>query len=185
MRNFDENKPMSLDHLLTHRALELSLRLLVIPFCVASLWVMATNKQLNSDYGLLDFRNITGTKYLVCINAICAGCALVGVALSLLKCMKSDWVFFVSDQVLAYLMVTSGSAVIEILYLGYMGDREVSWSEACSSYSKFCSKTKLSLVLHMVSMLFFFLLSVISAYRVFNKFGAPYVSSKEEGEPVE
>ena len=89
------------------------------------------------------------------------------------------------EQVLAYLMVTSGSAVIEILYLGYMGDREVSWSEACSSYSKFCSKTKLSLVLHMVSMLFFFLLSVISAYRVFNKFGAPYVSSKEEGEPVE
>lgn len=89
------------------------------------------------------------------------------------------------EQVLAYLMVTSGSAVTEILYLGYMGDIEVSWSEACTSYSKFCSKTKVSLVLHAVSMVFFFMLSVISAYRVFNKFGDSCVSSKEEDEPVE
>jgi len=49
-------------------------------------------------------------------------------------------VFF--EQIVAYLMVTSGTAVFEILYLAYNGDREVVWSEALSSYGKFCYRMK-------------------------------------------
>lgn len=49
-------------------------------------------------------------------------------------------VFF--EQIVAYLMVTSGTAVFEILYLAYNGDREVVWSEALSSYGKFCYRVK-------------------------------------------
>ena len=49
-------------------------------------------------------------------------------------------VFF--EQIVAYLMVTSGTAVFKILYLAYNGDREVVWSEALSSYGKFCYRMK-------------------------------------------
>lgn len=50
--------------------------------------------------------------------------------------------FGVFEQIVAYLMVTSGTAVFEILYLAYNGDREVVWSEALSSYGKFCYRVK-------------------------------------------
>ncbi|XP_077243667.1 CASP-like protein 2D1 isoform X3 [Tasmannia lanceolata] len=139
MSSIDENKPSSTNPLHSLRYLDVSLRLTAIPLSVVSIWVMVTNKQ-DSLYGSLKFSNLTGLKYLVCINAICAAYALIAVVFSWLRSSFNAWVFFVSDQLLAYLMVTSGSAVAEILYLGYKGDRDVSWSEACSSYGKFCNK---------------------------------------------
>lgn len=84
-------------------------------------------------------------------------------------------------QVVAYLLVTSGAAVMEILYLAYKGDRIVSWSEACSSYGSFCSRLILALVLHALALCSFFVLAVISAYRVFSMFEPP-LPSKEAAE---
>ena len=86
------------------------------------------------------------------------------------------WVFL--EQIMAYLMVTSGAAVLEILYLAYKGDRGVSWSEACSAYGRFCSRVNLALALHALALCCFLVLAVISAYRVFSMFEPP-VSSKE------
>lgn len=83
---------------------------------------------------------------------------------------------------MAYLMVTSGSAVSEVLYLAHEGDRNVSWSEVCSYYGMFCSKIKVSLALHFVALVCFIVLSLISAYRVFSKFEAPSGLSEEDGE---
>lgn len=86
---------------------------------------------------------------------------------------------FILKQALAYLLVTSGAAVIEILYLAYRGDKDVTWSEACSTYGNFCHEMKTSLLLQMMASLCFFVLSVISAHRVFSKFEAPFLASKE------
>lgn len=82
-------------------------------------------------------------------------------------------------QIVAYLMVTSGAAVMEIVFLAYKGDREVSWSEACASNGKFCSRMKLALVLHSLALCSFLVLAVISAYRLFSMYEAPSVSHKE------
>nr|DAD35042.1 TPA_asm: hypothetical protein HUJ06_005682 [Nelumbo nucifera] len=69
------------------------------------------------------------------------------------------------EQVVAYLMVTSVVAVVGILYLAYNGDRDVSWSEVCTFYGKFCSRAKVALVLHAYQVLLCFLgLTLISAY---------------------
>lgn len=88
-------------------------------------------------------------------------------------------------QIVAYLMVTSLAAIGEILYLAYNGDQKVTWSEACSSYGKFCSRLKLVLVLHAITLCCFLVLAVISAYRVFSRFQPPYVHSKENEEEKE
>jgi hypothetical protein len=82
-------------------------------------------------------------------------------------------------QIVAYLMVTSGAAVLEILYLAYNGSRGVSWSEACSYYGMFCSRMKLALVLHGLALCCFIALAVISAFRTFSMFEPPALSSKE------
>lgn len=70
--------------------------------------------------------------------------------------------------------------MLEILYLAYNGDREVSWSEACSAYGKFCSRMKVALVLHALALCCFLVLAVISAYRVFSKFEPPPYKEVEE-----
>ncbi|XP_043690722.1 CASP-like protein 2D1 isoform X2 [Telopea speciosissima] len=160
--------------------IDLSLRLSVIPLSVVSIWLTVTNKQDNNSYGRLEFSNLTGLKYMVCINAISAAYSLMAIVSSWLKCLLTKaWFFLISDQVLTYLMVTSGAAVVEILYLAYNGDKNVSWSEGCSSFGRFCNRVKVALVLHAIALFCFFALSLISAYRVFSKFDPPYVLSKE------
>ncbi|KAF6168164.1 hypothetical protein GIB67_011549 [Kingdonia uniflora] len=148
-------------------------------------------------------------RYMVCINAISTGYSLVSISTSWLKCfLTKAWIFFVSDQVplklntdtsrshevsevsvfnvfkqvIAYLMVTSGAAVVDILYLAYNGDREISWSEACSSYGRFCSRVKVALVLHGFACFCYFGLSMMSACRVFRQFEPPAPSKVVEDE---
>ncbi|MCL7039791.1 hypothetical protein MKW94_004360 [Papaver nudicaule] len=166
-------------HFLKH--LDFFLRLSVIPFSVASIRVTVTSKQDDSTYGKLEFNNFIGLKYLVYINAISACYALVAIVCSWLKFLLTKaWIFFVSDQIVAYLIVTSGASVTEILYLGYNGDKEVSWSEACSTYGRFCSRVKVALILHVFAFLCFLILSIISAFRVFSKFDPPSTSKGVE-----
>lgn len=81
-------------------------------------------------------------------------------------------------------MVTSMAAVIEILYLVYNGDQKVTWSEACSSYGKFCYRMKLALIFHVLGLVCFIVLALVSAYRCFYIFGPP-VGSDKEGEDQE
>nr|CAD1840978.1 unnamed protein product [Ananas comosus var. bracteatus] len=141
---------------------EMALRICVVPLTVASILVMATNKQESDTYGKVEYNNLTGFKYLVCISAISAGYALASTLSSFLR-------FF-------------WSAVAEVVYLAEEGDREASWSEVCSYYGKFCYKTKVSLALHFMALVGFIALSLISAYRLFSKFDAPAVASTEVGE---
>ncbi|XVE50676.1 hypothetical protein DITRI_Ditri01bG0182300 [Diplodiscus trichospermus] len=159
--------------------LDSSLRLSVIPLSVATIWLTVTNKEFSSIYGELEFRNLPALKYMVCISAISAGYALVAAIASWIRYfVTKSWLFFVSDQIVAHLMVTSGAAVMEILYLAYNGDQKIIWSEACSTNGKFCNKMKVALILHALVLCCFIVLAVISAYRVFSLFEPP-LSSKE------
>ncbi|KAF3325402.1 CASP-like protein [Carex littledalei] len=162
---------------------ELALRLCVIPLTLASLVVMTSNNQTSDLYGTVKFNNLTGFKYLVSINVISGVYSLGSIFISKSRCFKMyDWVLFVLDQITTYLMVTSGSAASEILYLAEKGNQEVSWSEVCSYFGSFCKKTKVSLGLHFVALVCFIVLSLISAFRLFSKFDAPSLppSDKEE-----
>ncbi|CAI9784207.1 unnamed protein product [Fraxinus pennsylvanica] len=157
----------------------------VIPLSVASIWLTVTNQQDNSIYGKVEYSNFIGLKYMVCISAISAGYALFGVVSSWVRClMTKTWLFFASDQVLAYLMVTSMAALVEFLYLAYNGDPEVTWSEACGSFGKFCNRLKIALALYVIAVCCFLALAVISAYRLFRRFEPPFVPSKEVGQEM-
>ncbi|XWS11232.1 hypothetical protein CRYUN_Cryun38cG0066500 [Craigia yunnanensis] len=163
--------------------LDCSLRLSVIPLSVATIWLTVTNKEDNSIYGKVKFSNVLGLKYMVCISAICAGYAFLAAVASWIRCLVTKaWLFFVSDQIVAYLIVTSGTAVMEILYLAYNGDQEITWSEACITYGKFCNKIKVALILHALVLCCFIVLAVISAYRVFSLFEPPLSSKQVEEE---
>ncbi|KAI4334833.1 hypothetical protein L6164_013542 [Bauhinia variegata] len=157
-----------------------SLRLCAVPLSIAAIWVTVTNQQENDTYGMLKYSDLSGLKYLVWISVIGAGYALVAAASSWVRYLVSKaWIFFISDQIVAYLMVTSVAATMEIYYLAYNGDKEISWSEACSSYGRFCSRVKLALILNSFALCCFLVLAVISAYRAFSIYKPPFVDSKE------
>ncbi|KAG5068498.1 hypothetical protein JHK85_000875 [Glycine max] len=157
-----------------------SLRLCAIPLSVATMWITVTNKEDNSSYGMLKYNNLSALKYMVLVSALCACYALLAAACSLVRCFVSKaWIFFVSDQIVAYLAITSVAAVMEMYYLAYNGAKEDSWSEACSSYGSFCSKVKLALILHTITFCCFFVIAVISAFRAFSVFDPPFVNSQE------
>ncbi|KAJ4907644.1 CASP-like protein 2D1 [Raphanus sativus] len=160
--------PMSL------KLIDTCLRLSVVPLSVATIWLTVTNHQSNPDYGNLDYNSIMGLKYMVGVSAVCAIYALLSTISSWVACLVSKaWLFFVPDQVLAYLMTTSVAGATEIVYLLNKGDKPVTWSEVCSSYPHFCSKLTIALGLHVFVLLAFLFISVISAYRAFSLFDPP------------
>ncbi|KAK7395615.1 hypothetical protein VNO78_16179 [Psophocarpus tetragonolobus] len=167
-------------HLSMLKLFDSSLRVCAVPLSVATIWITVTNQQDNSSYGMLKYSNLSALKYMVLVSALCACYALVAAACSWVRRFASKaWVFFVTDQIVAYLIITSVAAVIEIYYLAYNGAKEDSWSEACSSYGRFCGKVKLALILHVITFCCFFVLAVISAFRAFSVFDPPYVNSQE------
>lgn len=76
-------------------------------------------------------------------------------------------------QASAYLLVTSASAAAEVLQLARRGDRDVSWGEVCSYFSRFCGKATVSVALHAAALACFVALSLVSAFRVFSKCHPP------------
>ncbi|GJN19360.1 hypothetical protein PR202_gb06628 [Eleusine coracana subsp. coracana] len=160
---------------------EMALRLCVVPLAVASLWEMATNRQADDTYGEVKFSNLSGFKYLVGINGIAAAYSVTSILLSSFKCFPQyDWVIFIMDQAVAYLLVTSASAAAELLQLARHGDREVSWGEVCSYFGPFCGKATLSLALHAAALACFVALALISGFRVFSKYPPPGVADSSD-----
>nr|XP_043607546.1 CASP-like protein 2D1 [Erigeron canadensis] len=165
------------------KVLDSSLRLIVIPLSVVSMWLTLTNHQDSEIYGRLEFSNLKGLRFFVSISAISAGYALVAFISSWVKnLMSKAWIYFVCDQVMTYLMVACLGSLGQLVYLAYNGNQKVTWSEACSSFGRFCGRLNLILVLHFIALLCFFVLSLISAFRVFSRFEPPFVSKEVEDE---
>ncbi|KAK7293371.1 hypothetical protein RJT34_16236 [Clitoria ternatea] len=174
MRTHIDDSASQKNHIPMLKLFDTSLRLCVVPLSVATIWVTVTNRQDDSSYGMLKYNNLSGLKYLVLISVLCACYALVAAACSWIRYLVSKaWIFFVSDQMAAYLTITSAAAVMEIYYLVYNGAKEDSWSEGCSSYGRFCTKVKLALILHTITFCCFFVLAMISAFRAFSVFDPP------------
>ncbi|CAN6457534.1 unnamed protein product [Victoria cruziana] len=167
-----DDTPMIVMLVLNPKLIEICLRVLVFPLCTASLWLMVSNRQVNI-YGELRYDTLSGLEYMIIINAMAIGYTLVAVPLSCHRSAAKDWILFSLDQIIAYLMTTSGAAAMEVMYLAYKGDRVISWSTACDSYGQFCGKARVSLLFHFMTLLCFIILSGASAYRVFSKFEAP------------
>ncbi|KAL6888228.1 hypothetical protein ACP4OV_009254 [Aristida adscensionis] len=156
------------------RVPEMALRLCVIPLAVASLWEMATNTQADDTYGEVAFYNLSGFKYLVGINAIAVAYAVASIVLSFFKSRgQYDWLIFLLDQAVAYLLVTSAAAAAEVVELARRGEREVSWGEVCSYFGRFCGKATVSLALHAAALACFVALSLLSAFRLFRNCPPP------------
>ncbi|PKA52593.1 CASP-like protein [Apostasia shenzhenica] len=164
------------------RSTEVLLRLSVVPLTVSSAALVVQANASSDQYGEIKFTDLSGFKFLLATNCISAAYALISAALTFggLKEMKYLWSFFILDQIVAYLMVTSSAAAAELLYLAHKGDIEVAWGEVCSYFGRFCSRGKTSVVLQYLALFCFICLSLISAVRIFSLFDPPSVSPNKE-----
>ncbi|KNA12787.1 hypothetical protein SOVF_122740 [Spinacia oleracea] len=164
------------------KLLDFSLRISVIPLSIASLCLTIGTNEDNPDYGSIKFLNFSGLKYMVAVAAIAAGYGVVAAISTWIPCLVNKaWLFFVSDQVMAYLMLTSEAAGAELMYLAYKGDVDVAWSEACTAYPHFCTNLKLALLLHFLALFCFLFLALISAFRAFSMFDPPFSPDRSTG----
>ncbi|XP_057431028.1 CASP-like protein 2A2 [Lotus japonicus] len=160
----------------TLRSLETFLRLLPIGLCVSALVLMLKNSQEN-DYGSVDYTDLGPFRYLVHANGICAGYSLLSAVFVAVPrpspTMSRAWTFFLLDQVLTYIILGAGAASTEVLYLMEKGDAGTTWSSACGSFGRFCNKLTATTAITFVAVLCYVLLSIISSYKLFTKYGAP------------
>lgn len=162
--------------------IETALRFLPVGLCISALVLVLKSKQRN-DYGILEYRHVGAFRYLAYTNGICAAYSCLSAFESVIprSCSLSRaWVVFIFDQAFTYLMLGAGAVATEVLYLAYKGDEQITWSELCPYYGRFCNKVAASLVISFLALLCFILLSLISAYRVFSKYDPPSLCKKDQ-----
>lgn len=162
--------------------IETALRFLPVGFCISALALMLKSKQGN-DYGTVEYKHVGAFRYLAYANGICAAYSVLSVFDSVVRRSRSlsvAWFVFAFDQAFTYLMLGAGASVTEVLYLAYKGDEQITWSELCPYYGRFCNRVEASLVLSFLALLCFILLSLISAYRVFSKYDPPSLCKKDQ-----
>lgn len=157
------------------RTAETLLRLLPLGLCVAALVLMLKNSETN-DFGSLSYSDLGAFKYLVHANGICAGYSFFSAVVTAVPrspTMSRAWTFFLLDQLLTYIILGAGAVSTEVVYLAYKGDKQVTWSAACGSFSGFCNKATASVTLTFIVMACYAALSLISSYRLFSRFDPP------------
>ncbi|XP_023525986.1 CASP-like protein 2A1 [Cucurbita pepo subsp. pepo] len=157
------------------RVADTLLRLASMGLCVAALIVMLKNSQTD-DYGSVAYSDLGAFKFLVHVNGICAGYSFLSAvvaAMSRPSTMSKAWTLFFLDQLLTYITLAAGTVSTEVLYLAYNGDTEITWSAACGSFGKFCSKATASVVITFVVVAFYAFISILSSYKLFGRYSAP------------
>ncbi|KAL4652690.1 CASP-like protein 2A1 [Castanea sativa] len=165
----------------TMRTAETLLRLVPVALCVAALVVMLKDSQTN-DYGSISYSDLGAFRYLVHVNGICAGYSLLSaiiVAMPRPCTMSRAWTFFFLDQVFTYVILAAGAVSLELVYLAYKGDTDITWSAACGSFGAFCHKATASIALTFVVLACYAVISLVSSYKLFSRYDAPVANSSD------
>ncbi|KAA0062961.1 hypothetical protein IC582_016768 [Cucumis melo] len=166
------------------RAADTLLRLVPMGLCIAALIVMLKNSEAN-DYGSVAYSDLGAFKFLVHANGICAGYSFLSAAVAAMSppsTISKAWTLFFLDQLLTYLTLAAGTVSTEVLYLAYNGDTEITWSAACGTFGKFCSKATASVVITFIVVAFYAFISILSSYKLFSRYNAPlpHPNSKQQ-----
>ncbi|MQM23178.1 hypothetical protein Taro_056241 [Colocasia esculenta] len=166
---------------------ETVLRVLPMGLCVAAMAVMLTNSQSTDDYGAVTYSDLSGFRYLVYADGVCAAYSLLSAfyTAATSRCpstLRRAWTLFFFDQVLTYVVLAAGAVAAEILYLARNGDERVTWSRVCGMFGGFCSRATASAGATFAAAACYVGLSLVSSYRLFSAYSAPIPFLSKGGE---
>lgn len=76
-----------------------------------------------------------------------------------------------------YVILAAGAVSLELVYLAYKGDTDITWSAACGSFGAFCHKATASIALTFVVVACYAVISLVSSYKLFSRYDAPVANS--------
>ncbi|CAA7396057.1 unnamed protein product [Spirodela intermedia] len=156
---------------------ETILRVLSMGLCLAALVVMLKNTESSSEYGSVSYRDLSGFRYLVYANGICAAYSLLSAFYTTKAPRPANparaWTLFFCDQMLTYVLLAAASAAAEILYLTHNGDDQVTWSKVCDMFGPFCRLAVASTGVTFGAAACYVGMSLVSSYCLFSAYDAP------------
>ncbi|CAH2078017.1 unnamed protein product [Thlaspi arvense] len=153
---------------LMNLGVQVSMRVLVIGTAMASMWLMLTNREVASVYGIAfeaDYSFSSSFRYLVYANiAICAA-ALFTLVWACLAVRRVGLVFalFFFDLLTTLTAISAFSASMSEGYIGKYGNTHAGWLPICRYVHRYCNRVTLSLAMSFASFVLLFILTVLTA----------------------
>ncbi|KFK28997.1 hypothetical protein AALP_AA7G075900 [Arabis alpina] len=153
---------------LLNLGVQVSMRLLVIGTAMASAWLMITNHEVATVYGLAFSAKYSDSKsfrYLVYADiAICA-VTLFTLLWACFAVRRTGLVFalFFFDLLVTVTAISAFSAATSEGYIGKYGNNAAGWLPICRYVHGYCTRSTISLALSFASFILLFLLTVLSA----------------------
>ncbi|KAM6570402.1 hypothetical protein CsatB_018387 [Cannabis sativa] len=152
---------------------QICLRILAFATTLAATWTILTSKQTILIIGMsfsARYSYSPALKFLALANGIaCAFSAISFVFVVFLRRTffnPANYFFlFLHDLVMLLLVLAGCAAATAIGYVGEYGNSHSGWSPICDHFHKYCKRVTASLAVSYFSVLFFLMLTIISASK--------------------
>eukprot|EP00249_Psilotum_nudum_P032108 c47272_g1_i1 orf=465-1073(+) len=167
----------------TRSGIELFLRIATTLLSILALCLMARDRQVVVEtIGGITIKeyaqhtNVRAFVYYIYANGIaaiyCFGVAIASVFnLTAAAGNLTYWVLFLLDQGITYILLAAAAAATEVGYIAEHGESQAMWSEVCSIFGHFCNVVAGSTAVTFVALLALATLSVMSAHKLFRRYG--------------
>ncbi|XP_031111011.1 CASP-like protein 1F1 [Ipomoea triloba] len=166
-----EQKQPPLKAIKRFSAIQVVLRLAVTALTLAAAWTVLTSKQTVSVFGIqMDARYSYSPafKFLAVANIIGFGFSLLSVLVVFILDKMADnpkhyFYMFLHDLIVMALLLSGCASATAIGYVGKFGESQSGWMPVCDNVSKFCHKITVGLTLSYIAVIFYLILTVLSA----------------------
>ncbi|KAG7617241.1 CASP-like protein 1F1 [Arabidopsis thaliana] len=153
---------------LLNLGVQVSMRVLTIGAAMASMWVMITNREVASVYGIAfeaKYSYSSAFRYLVYAQiAVCAA-TLFTLVWACLAVRRRGLFFalFFFDLLTTFTAISAFSAAFAEGYVGKYGNKQAGWLPICGYVHGYCSRVTISLAMSFASFILLFILTVLTA----------------------
>ncbi|XP_062114905.1 CASP-like protein 1F1 [Humulus lupulus] len=168
---FQQNPPQTTKNLFL--GAQICLRILAFATTLAATWTILTSKQNILIIGMTfkaRYSYSPALKFLAMANGI--ACAFSAISFFLVIFLRrfffnpANYFFlFLHDLMMLLLVLAGCAAATAIGYVGQYGNSHSGWSPICDHFQKYCKRVTASLAVSYFSVLFFLMLTIISASK--------------------
>ncbi|KAL2935582.1 CASP-like protein 1F1 [Bienertia sinuspersici] len=156
---------------------QIVLRALALATSIAATCILFTSKQTTLVFGIemdAKYSYSSAYKFYGIATTIASVCSFLSLGLTLIlqqnASSKANYhlLFFMHDLVIMSVILSGCAAATAIGYVGQYGYDHAGWMPICDHFKIFCHKITASVILAYFSLIFFFLLTILSAIKTSN-----------------
>eukprot|EP00249_Psilotum_nudum_P020411 c2768_g1_i1 orf=330-863(+) len=164
---------------------QVSLRFVAVLTAVAALALIVSDKEAKGFnifpgvvvYHKATFTDLNALRVSVIVIGIAAGysclqsirCVLGLFNYNTSKALPICWCFFLLDQAMSYLLLSSAAATAEASYLSEQANTHLGWGKVCNFFRAFCYQMGAGLVVEFILTMELAATAVLSAYLLFRR----------------